>query len=81
MSIRVDKCSTFAIKKAITKSVQYLQKSLINNQLIPRINIGESFKYLGRYFDFNMSNDNHKTEIITLIDQVMTEIESKPLHP
>ena len=81
MIIRVDKCSTFGIKKAITKSVQYLPKLLINNQLIPRINIGESFQYLGRYFDFNMSNDNHKTEIITLINQLMTDIDSKPLHP
>ena len=32
MIIRVDKCSTFGIKKAITKSVQYLPKLLISNQ-------------------------------------------------
>ena len=36
MIIRVDKCSTFGIKKVITKSVQYLPKLLINNQLIPK---------------------------------------------
>ena len=81
MIIRVDKCSTFGIKKAITKSVQYLPNLLINNQLVPRINIGESFQYLGRYFDFNMSNDNHKNEIITLINQLVTDIDSKRLHP
>jgi hypothetical protein len=39
MIIRVDKCSTFGIKKAITKSVQYLPKLLINNNLIPTIKI------------------------------------------
>ena len=81
MIIRVDKCSTFGIKKVCTKSVQYLPNLVINNQLIPKINIGESFKYLGRYFDFQMSNDNHKTEITTLINQLMTDIDSKPLHP
>ena len=81
MIIRVDKCSTFAIKKAITKSVQYLPKLLINNQLIPTIAIGNSFQYLGRYFDFHMSNENHKTEIITQINDLMTDIDSKPLHP
>ena len=81
MIIRVDKCSTFGIKKVCTKSVQYLPNLVINNQLIPKINIGESFKYLGRYFDFQMSNDNHKTEITTLINQLMTNIDSKPLHP
>jgi hypothetical protein len=46
MIIRVDKCSTFGIKKAITKSTQYLRKLLINNNLIPRIKIGEAFQYL-----------------------------------
>ncbi len=82
MIIRVDKCSTFGIKKAITKSVQYLPKLLINNRLIPKVNIGESFKYLGRYFDFNMSDDNLKTDLITLVIELMTDIDSKPgLHP
>ena len=81
MIIRVDKCSTFGIRKAITKSVQYLPKLLINNQLIPTINIGESFQYLGRFFDFNMSNDKHKSELTTLVDDLMSDIDSKPLHP
>ena len=81
MIIRVDKCSTFGIKKVCTKSVQYLPNLVINNQLIPKINIGESFKYLGRDYDFQMSNDNHKTEITTLINQLMTNIDSKLLHP
>ena len=56
MIIRVDKCSTFAIKKALTKSIQYLPKLLISNCPVPTVKIGESFKYLGRFFDFNMSN-------------------------
>ncbi|CAB4011028.1 Hypothetical predicted protein [Paramuricea clavata] len=81
MIIRVDKCSTFGIKKAITKSVQYLPKLLINNNLMPTIKIGEAFQYLGRYFDFNMSNDNHKTELTTLVNELMNDIDSKPLHP
>ena len=81
MIIRVDKCSTFGIKKAITKSVQYLPKLLISNQIIPKITIGESFQYLGRYFDFHMSNENHKTELTTLFNELMTDIDSKPLHP
>ena len=81
MIIRVDKCSTFGIKKAITKSVQYLPKLLINNRLIPAINIEESFQYLGRYFDFDMSNNNHKAELTTLVNDLMTDIDTKPLHP
>ena len=56
MIIRVDKCSTFEIKQLLTRSAQYLPKLLIGNRLIPSIEIGESFKYLGRFFDFDMSN-------------------------
>ena len=54
MIIRVDKCSTFGIKKHLSKSVQYQPKLFINHLLVPRIEIGESFRYLGRYFNFNM---------------------------
>ena len=80
MIIRVDKCSTFGIKKVLTKSVQYLPKLLINNSLIPTIQMGESFKYLGRFFDFDMSDQEHKSELMSLIDELMSDIDHKPLH-
>ena len=81
MIIRVDKCSTFGIKKTITKSVQYLPKLLINNQLIPKISIGEAFQYLGRYFSFSMCDEQHKSELISLVEELMADIDSKPIHP
>ena len=81
MIIRVDKCSTFGIKKTLTKSSQYLPKLLVNNKLIPAINIGEHFQYLGRYFCFTMSDEKHKSELTSLVQELMTDIDSKPLHP
>ena len=81
MIIRVDKCSTFGIKKTLTKSSQYLPKLLVNNKLIPAINIGEHFQYLGRYFCFTMSDKKHKSELTSLVQELMTDIDSKPLHP
>ncbi|CAB4011668.1 Hypothetical predicted protein, partial [Paramuricea clavata] len=81
MIIRVDKCSTFGIKKALAKSIQYLPKLLINKQLVPKINIGKAFQYLGRYFSFNMSDEHHKSELISLVEELMANIDSKPLHP
>ena len=81
MIIRVDKCSTFGIRKTLTKSVQYLPKLLINNKLIPTTEIGESFRYLGKYFDFGMSDEKHKEELITLLEDIMADIDLKPLHP
>ena len=75
MIIRVDKCVTFAIKKTLTKSIQYLPKLLINNCPVPTVKIGESFKYLGRFFDFNMSNQEHKSELISLVNELMSDID------
>ena len=56
---RVHKCSTFGIRKLCTKSVQYLPKMLINGVLIPCVEMGESFRYLGRFFNFDMCNNQH----------------------
>ena len=81
MIMRVDKCSTFGIKKQLTKSIQYLPKLFINNHLIPRIEMKKSFRYLGRYFDFDMSNEEHKSELYDLFSNIMAKIDELPLHP
>ena len=46
MIIRVDKCHSFGMKKVDSSSYQYKPKLCINNELIPAIEINESFKYL-----------------------------------
>ncbi len=76
MIIRVGKCSTFGIGKESTKSVQYLPKLFLNNSLVPRIEIGKSFRYLGRYFDFKMSDEIYDTLTI-----ILKQIDDLPLHP
>ena len=81
MIIRVDKCSAFGIRKLCTKFVQYLPKLLINGVLIPCVEMGESFGYLGRFFDFNMSNNQHMSELSFLVQDLMNDIDIKPLHP
>ena len=47
MVIRVDKCSTFGIKKASTSFTQFLPILIINNVLVPSVDNGKSFRYLG----------------------------------
>ena len=81
MIIRVDKCSTFGIRKQSSRSVQYKPKLFVNHLLVPRIEIGESFRYLGRYFDFNMSDAKHQSEICDLFDDIISRIDKLPLHP
>ena len=75
MFIRVDKCSTFGIKKASTSSVQYLPKLILNHDLIPTVEIGKSFKHLGRYFNFSMDNLNHLSEVLDLVTTLLAQIE------
>ena len=75
MVIRVDKCSSFGIEKALTKSIQYLPKLFIENNIIPTTKFGESFSYLGIYFDFEMSDKEHKLQLISLVNDLMSDID------
>ena len=81
MIIRVDKCVTFGMKKVLTKSVQYQPKLFINCQLEPCVSTGSSFKYTGRYFDFQMSNYVHKSELLDMTNTILAQIDQLPLHP
>ena len=63
MVIRVDKCATFGVKKFSSRSLQYEPKLFITSELVPTVRSGESFKYLGRYFNFEMTNDAHKEKL------------------
>ena len=81
MHIRVDKCVTFGIKKQSTRSIQFQPKLIIDCDLIPAVKTRDSFRYLGRYFDFNMSNATHKSELCEILISVLTEVDRLPLHP
>ena len=83
MIIRVDKCSTFGIKKSSTSSTQYPPppKLVVNQQLVPPIETGKSFKYLGRYFNYAMDNQNHMSEVLDLLNDLMQKIDSLSCHP
>ena len=81
MSIRVDKCSTFGIKKSQTSSTHYLPKLLINQTKVPTVENGKSFKYLGRIFNFSMKNMDHKSEVLELVKNLMSKIDKIPCHP
>ena len=53
----------------------------LDNVLVPPFKPDYCFTYLGCHFDFKMSDDKHKSELIeTITDQI--EIKDKlPLHP
>ena len=53
---------------------------IFNNELIPAIDINESFKYLRRHFDYSMSNQAHKDNLCYTVDELLEDIDSLPLH-
>ena len=60
LSIRVDKCHTFGMKKSATSSVQYDPIILVNRERIPPIERDKSFIYLGKQFNDGMKIENIK---------------------
>ena len=60
---------------------QYLPKLFVNNCLVPRVDFGKSFRYLGRYFNLDMSDDYHKHETLDTLSDILNEIDQLPLHP
>ena len=81
MTIRVDKCTTFGIKKFSTCSLQLQPSLLINHAPVPTVKQGESFRYLGRYFYFAMSNQVQKNKLSSLFSDFLKDIDSLPLYP
>ena len=71
MTIRVDKCTTFGIKKSSTRSLHFQPSLLINHAPVPAVKQGESFRYLGHYFDFSMSNQVHKNKLSSLFTEIL----------
>ena len=84
MTIRVDKCKTFGTKKTITRSVQFKPKLFLVREQVPTVDMDKSFKYLGRWYNFEMDNAEHKANIIQLTNDILMKIfyiDSLPLHP
>ena len=81
MIIRVDKCHTFGMAKKETLSVKTYPKLFVNNEQIPTLKNNESFHYLGRYFNFEIDNEEHKKELLDITNKILNNVDALPLHP
>ena len=81
LSVRIDKCHVFGIKKIGTKSCQYCPYLSINRERIPPVKINDSFTYLGKDFNFGMDCTKIKDNIIDNIWKYIKIIDVLPLHP
>jgi len=81
MTIRVDKWVKFGIKTFSSSSLQYEPKLLNNNEIVPAVKSGASFKYLGHYFNFEMDNEVHKEKLKSSLPDMLTRIDALPVLP
>ena len=79
--ITVDKCVTFGMRKQSLKSIQFQPKLFMNSELVPPVKADDSFRYLGRHFDFSMSNAMHKSELLEILESLMSDVDILPIHP
>ena len=81
MTIYIDKCKTFSIKKTVTRSVQFKPKLFLVREQVPTADMDKSFKYLSHWYNFEMDNAKHKANIIQLTNDILMKIDSLLLHP
>ena len=71
MTIRLDKCVTFGLKKSDNTFAQYQPALFISNEKIPSVPSGESFVYLGKIFDSDMKNEEAKTKVVDKLKNLL----------
>ena len=81
MITRVDKSNSFGIRASGTSSKQFQPKLSVNNELVPPVRQDEYFTYLGRHFDYKMTNNQHKGDLLSDTNDMMKIIVNLPLHP
>lgn len=71
MSLRIDKCTSFGMRKQEGLYQQYLPNLTVDNSRIPTVDLGASFKYLGKIFNFEMDNAEVKTQLVTRLSSIL----------
>ena len=60
---------------------QYESKLFINIEHVPTVKSGDSFKYLGRYFKFEMDNTMHKEKLESSLSDMLYRIDALRVLP
>jgi hypothetical protein len=69
------------MSKVNSASVQIYPKLYANQQMLPIVQQNESFTYLGRYFNYEMDNSDHKHWLVSETERLLKKIDQLPLHP
>ena len=68
-------------QKVFFTTSQYESKLFINTEHVPTVKSGESFKYLGRYFNFEMDNKMHKERLESSLSDMLYRIDAVRVLP
>ena len=81
MQIHVNKCIAFRIIKFSIRSLQFQPKLLVDSKSVPTVKNSESFKYLGRFFNFEMNNKGHQDLLLSSLHDMLQTVDSLHIHP
>ena len=81
MTINVDKCYSFGMEKVGLVSRKVNPKLHLNNEYVHPIEIGDSFYYLGHYFDFEMTSNEHKKWLTKQLYELLQGLHKLHWHP
>ena len=80
MTIRLDKCITFGMRKYDNVFSQYEPALFVNGEQIPVVPAGGSFTYLGKIFSFDLKNTEAKlktSEKLTTLLRITSQLKVK----
>ena len=68
-------------QKFSSRPLQYEPRLFINTELVPTVRSGESFKYLDRYFNFEMGNEILKEKLKFSLSDMLCRIDALLVLP
>src|SRR6218665_1128372 len=74
MTLRIDKCISFGMRKQEGSYQQYRPNLTINDEIIPALELGSSFKYLGKLFGFQRDLTEEKAHLMDQLTSYLNTI-------
>src|SRR6218665_2593077 len=74
MALRIDKCISFGMRKQEGSYQQYRPNLTINDEIIPALELGSSFKYLGKLFGFERDLTEEKAHLMDQLTSYLNTI-------
>jgi len=81
MKVRIDKCSSFGMRKINQQYSQYLPSVYIDGETIPATNFNQDFVYLGKRFNFDLNTDSAKKELKEKLLNLLTITSKLTINP